>query len=35
MNIGSAIKMKKEVKIGHKAKFFIGCDKDPMVYNIL
>jgi hypothetical protein len=34
MNIGSAIKMKKEVKIGHKAKFFIGSDKDPMVYNI-
>ena len=35
MNIGSAIKMKKETKIGHKAKFFIGCDKDPMIYNIL
>jgi hypothetical protein len=35
MNIGSAIKMKKDVKIGHKAKYFIGSDKDPMVYNFL
>ena len=35
MNIGSAIRMRINSKGGHKAKFFIGCDKDPMVYNIL
>jgi hypothetical protein len=29
MNIGSAIKNKKIVNIGHKAKFFIGEDNDP------
>ena len=33
MNIGSAIKEKKDVKIGHKAKFFIGIDNDPKFYN--
>jgi hypothetical protein len=32
MNIGSAIRHKKEVKVGHKAKFFIGEDKDPELY---
>jgi len=35
MNIGSAIRYKKEVKIGHKAKFFIGEDKDPELYKDL
>jgi len=32
MNIGSAIKMEKNVKKGHKARFFIGEDKDPEFY---
>ena len=32
MNIGSAINMQKNVKFGHKAKFFIGEDKDPEFY---
>jgi len=32
MNIGSAIKQKKEVKTGHKSKYFIGEDKDPELY---
>lgn len=32
MNIGSAINMQKTVKVGHKAKFFIGEDKDPEFY---
>ena len=32
MNIGSAIKQKKVVKIGHKSKFFIGENSDPKLY---
>jgi hypothetical protein len=32
MNIGSAIRLKKKVNKGHKAKFFIGEDKDPKLY---
>ena len=32
MNIGSAIKKKKVVSIGHKAKYFIGEDIDPQLY---
>jgi hypothetical protein len=32
MNIGSAIKKKLVVNKGHKAKFFIGEDKDPKLY---
>lgn len=32
MNIGSAINMQKNVKFGHKARFFIGEDKDPEFY---
>jgi len=32
MNIGSAINMQKNIKFGHKAKFFIGEDKDPEFY---
>jgi hypothetical protein len=32
MNIGSAINMEKNVKKGHKAKFFIGEDNDPKFY---
>ena len=32
MNIGSAIKMKKQVNKGHKTKTFIGEDNDPQLY---
>jgi hypothetical protein len=32
MNIGSAIKGKKVVNKGHKAKYFIGEDNDPELY---
>lgn len=32
MNIGSAIKQKKQVRIGHKSKLFIGEDNDPELY---
>ena len=32
MNIGSAIKQKKNVTIGHRAKYFIGEEKDPELY---
>lgn len=32
MNIGSAIKQKKHVRVGHKSKYFIGEDIDPELY---
>lgn len=32
MNIGSAIKMKKQVNKGHKTKTFIGENNDPQLY---
>jgi len=32
MNIGSAIKLKKQVKQGHKCNNFIGEDNDPLLY---
>jgi len=32
MNIGSAIKQKKQVRIGHKAKLYIGNDNDPELH---
>lgn len=33
MNIGSAIKMKKNVKIGHTCNNFIGEDNDPLLHE--
>jgi hypothetical protein len=32
LNIGSAILQNKHVNKGHKAKLFVGVDKDPELY---